>query len=59
MGAYVISVLFSKKKGNNFELSPLNGVSDPQTLNVLRYINSRLCLTNNKQCYEKEIVFFL
>ena len=47
------------KKGKQLVLvPPQNGVSDPQTLNVLRHSNSSLCLTNNKQNYEKKIMFF-
>jgi len=48
-----------KKKGETTgPCPPSYGVSDPQTLNVLLHSNSSLCLTNNKQNYEKTIMFF-
>jgi len=56
--AYVENVRVLKQKRETTGICPLNGVSDPKTLNVLRYINLSLCLTNNKQFYEKEIVLF-
>jgi len=58
LNAYVESVMVLKQKRETTGICPLNGVSDPKTLNVLRYINLSLCLTNNKQFYEKEIVLF-
>jgi len=55
----MLNGIYRKKKGETTgPCPPSYGVSDPQTLNVLLHSNSSLCLTNNKQNYEKTIMFF-